>query len=289
MHARRACALSPADHAGGACDFAGLTGRIKEGPVGLFSNLTAGSLAAGVRNVVPIIKRIRTVSFSQYAEDLLIHHMHPLHHGFYVDVGAYHPLKFSNTYKLYLRGWRGITIEPNPDAVATFQAIRQHDRHLTIGVAGERSELTYYKFRDAKENTFDPAWAAGKPPGEAVEQVPIACLPLTEIFATYCSDRHVDLLSIDCEGRDLEVVQSLDWQRYRPTVVIVEDVEQFDAGIWATQAACATIRSFMVAQDYALASQAVFSSFYVDRHAFAPNGRDTGFRLDRTQLGALAL
>ena len=119
--------------------------------------------------------------------------------------------------------------------------------------------------------------------------MPVACQPLSEIFAVHCAPRPVDLLSIDCEGRDLEVVQSLNWQLYRPTVVIVEDVEQFDAGVWATQAACGEIRSYLARQDYALASQTVFSSFYVDRHAFAPNGRDKGFRLDRTQLKALAL
>ena len=256
--------------------------------MGLLGNLTVRSLAAGVGNILPVATRLRSVSFAQYAEDLILYHMSPQREGFYVDVGAYHPRQFSNTYKLYLKGWSGITIEPNPDAARAFHAIRPRDRHLTLGIAGEASTLTYYRFSNAEENTFDPAWAAGKGAAAAIAQVPVACQPLNEIFATHCAGRPVDLLSIDCEGRDFEVVQSLDWQRYRPTVVIVEDIEQFDAGIWDTQAACGSIRSYLTRQDYALASQTVFSSFYVDRRAFAPNGRSSGFRLDRTQLGALA-
>ena len=257
--------------------------------MGVFTNLSARTLGAGLRNAVPILRRIRTVSFAQYAEDLLIHHMHPLARGFYVDVGAYRPQEKSNTWKLYLKGWHGLTIEPNPDVAAAFRALRPRDRHLVAGIAAERSELTYHKFRNAEENTFAPAWAAGRGPANAVGQVKVACLPLAEIFATHCRDQPVDLLSIDCEGLDFEVIRSLDWQATRPTVVIVEDIEQFDAGISATEAACGSIRRFMVGQDYALASQAMFSSFYVDRRAFAQPARDSGFRLDRTQMGALAL
>ena len=51
-------------------------------------------------------------SFSQEGEDLLIDRMFDGQSvGFYVDVGAHHPTRFSNTYLLYLRGWRGINID----------------------------------------------------------------------------------------------------------------------------------------------------------------------------------
>src|SRR5215216_5256624 len=73
-------------------------------------------------------------------------------------------------------------------------------------------------------NTLDPAWAArqvkdyGEPQKESVE-----ILPLRELL-----DRHVPagtairLFSIDVEGLDHEVVESNDWQRYRPDVVFIE-------------------------------------------------------------------
>ena len=33
--------------------------------------------------------------------------------GFYVDVGAYHPIQRNNTMLLYLNGWEGINIDIN--------------------------------------------------------------------------------------------------------------------------------------------------------------------------------
>ena len=43
--------------------------------------------------------------------------------GFYVDIGAHHPKRFSNTYFFYKRGWSGITVEPNSDAIKLFKEI----------------------------------------------------------------------------------------------------------------------------------------------------------------------
>ena len=240
----------------------------------------------GLSGVLPVLQRIRSVSFAQYAEDVLLSHMYPQAKGFYVDVGAFHPKIHSNTYKLYLKGWSGLTIEPNPSAAAAFRHARPRDTHLTIGVADRPSDLTYYKFRNPAENTFDAARAAIVR-SEAVESVPVKCMPLNDVFEQYCRGRNVDLLSIDCEARDLQVVQSLDWRRHRPTLLIVEDFEQFETGASPAPGSSA-IRSFMLDEDYAAVSQAVFSFLYVDRRAFAQTGRQSGFRLDRSQLGQLA-
>jgi FkbM family methyltransferase len=239
------------------------------------------------RGVLPVLQRIKSVSFAMYAEDLLISHMRPQGRGFYVDVGAFHPQMHSNTYKLYLKGWSGLTIEPNPGVAETFRRARPRDAHLTLGIAEQESEMTYYQFRDGAQNTFD-AERAAELQAERVGEVAVKCMPLNEVFERHCRDRPVDLLSVDCEARDLEVVQSLDWRRHRPTMLIIEDFEQFEAG-GSPKPSSSAIRSFMLAHDYAVVSQAVFSFFYVDRHAFKKTDRTSGFRLDRSQLGLLGL
>jgi FkbM family methyltransferase len=253
---------------------------------GLISRLSHMRLKEGARSVVPILRRIPSMSFSFYAEDVLLPHMRPQSSGFYVDVGAFHPRVHSNTYKLYLKGWSGVTVEPNPDVAATFRSVRPRDQHLTIGIAEQGTSLICHKFRDAALNTFDAA-RANVVQSEKVGEITVTCLTLNDLFAQYCRGHHVDLLNVDCEGRDLDVIESLDWERHRPTVVIVEDFEQFEAGAHAVPRFSA-IRSFMLAQDYALASQAIFSFFYVDRRAFGRSDPDSGFRLDQSQLGLLA-
>jgi FkbM family methyltransferase len=237
------------------------------------------------RNVPAVSKHVR-VSFAQYAEDLILSQMRPQSRGFYVDVGAYHPRSGSNTYKLYLKGWTGITIEPNPDVVSSFKKMRPRDTHLTIGVSDATSELIYHKSAAANLNSFDPQWhqGVGVP---VLERLRIKCETLTNVLDRHRANQPIDLLSVDCEGYDMQVIESLDWSRYRPTVVIVEDLVEFCNGTKTTGPS--PIRSFMLDREYALASQAMFSYFYVDRLAFGRSRSGEGFRLDDSQLCGLGL
>jgi len=67
------------------------------------------------RPLKPYLAAMGSHTYGQYGEDALVFSaLKPSRRGFYVDVGAYDPLEGSNTYKLYQRGWRGLTIEPNP-------------------------------------------------------------------------------------------------------------------------------------------------------------------------------
>lgn len=61
------------------------------------------------------------LSFSQEGEDMLLDRFFMNQKdGFYVDVGAHHPERFSNTNYYYLRGWRGINIEADPSLMKEF-------------------------------------------------------------------------------------------------------------------------------------------------------------------------
>ena len=57
--------------------------------------------------------------------------------GFYIDAGAQHPYRFSSTLTLYRRGWKGINIEPTPDAMSLFKIFRRRDINLNVGVRAE--------------------------------------------------------------------------------------------------------------------------------------------------------
>ena len=58
-------------------------------------------------------KKINTNFYSQFGEDKILNELIPnkFTNGFYVDVGCFHPKKYSNTYILFRRGWRGINID----------------------------------------------------------------------------------------------------------------------------------------------------------------------------------
>lgn len=236
------------------------------------------------RSFVPLLRRFKTTSFSQYGEDVLLRQLLPQERGFYIDVGAGHPWEHSNTYRLYLRGWSGITVEPNVSAAALFKRMRPRDTHLTLGISATASQLTYYRFKDPFLNTFDGNRLA-KPQGDPVDQVAVDCTPLRQVVSTYCPDALIDLLSVDCEGLDYEVLASLDWDVSRPSVIIVEDFQQFFAV--GRDSTPSRLRTYLQDLDYAPVAQCIFSFIYVDTTAFRQPGRSTGFRLDQSQVRGL--
>jgi hypothetical protein len=74
-------------------------------------------------------------SYSQEGEDRVLAHVLDIGRrdpGFYVDVGAHHPQRFSNTYAFYLAGWRGLNIEPRPGSLSLFQRLRPRDINLNL-------------------------------------------------------------------------------------------------------------------------------------------------------------
>ena len=167
-------------------------------------------------------------SFSSAGEDMMLRHLlgSDKMSGFYVDVGAFHPTLFSNTYFFYLNGWRGINLEARPGSKKLFDKVRPRDTNLEIGISRERGELTYYFIAEnSPMNSFSPDFLKQIRMLEHVKQkIPIATLPLAEVFERHLPPgQAIDFMNVDVEGHDLEVLESNDWLRFRPKVIVVED------------------------------------------------------------------
>jgi FkbM family methyltransferase len=165
--------------------------------------------------------------YSQTGEDAILAHLLFDHgSGFYVDVGAFHPVQYSNTYYFYRRGWTGINIEPTPGQIDLFKKLRPRDINLACAVAKNEGHILLTTFEDAalnsaKKQIIDQhvrTWQL-RTTGEIAVQ---AC-PLAEILQTYMpSGRELSFLSVDVEGMELDVLESNDWDRFRPLFVAVE-------------------------------------------------------------------
>ncbi len=172
------------------------------------------------------------VSYAQQGEDMILHCLFQgWRTGFYVDVGAYHPTRFSNTYFFYQRGWRGINIDAMPGSMDAFRQARPEDVNLECAIAADRVPRTYYRFDEPAVNGFSrelsEARASGghfRPTGQ--EEIPT--MTLAEVLEAHLPPgRGIDFLSVDVEGLDLDVLRSNDWSKYRPTVVVAEDTGVF--------------------------------------------------------------
>ena len=170
-------------------------------------------------------KRGASLSFAQEGEDRIINRLFDGGPAFYVDVGAHHPVRFSNTFLLYLRYWRGINIDAMPGSMAAFDKIRKRDINLEVGVGTAAKLEPLLVFDEPALNTFDPQSAARNQAAghRVVKELDVDIRPLSDLLAQHLpADVDFGLLSVDVEGRDLDVLESNDWDRFRPRVVCCE-------------------------------------------------------------------
>lgn len=175
------------------------------------------------------ILRESIVSFSQNGEDIVISSV--LYNdrdnkGMFLDIGAHHPYRFSNTYMLYLQGWRGINIDPNSEFIELFKKYRPGDQSHAVAVGTKSGTARYYKYEEGAYNNIrsdeeDQAWG-GHPPSRLVSEEIVSCMPIQQILEENVGAKKFDLLNIDIEGKDLEVLQAIDFTRFRPKVITVE-------------------------------------------------------------------
>jgi len=146
--------------------------------------------------------------------------------GFYVDVGAGHPVFDNVSFAFYLAGWRGITVEPNPALAALGRAVRPRD-HLHEGLAGAAAgEATLYLQREFHGLSTTVAEHARQAEKEVSRQAEALTLPVTTL-AALCAQHApagFEFLKVDVEGAEADVLAGADWQRWRPRVVLVEAV-----------------------------------------------------------------
>lgn len=169
-------------------------------------------------------------SYAQEGEDLILRRIFgDQAEGFYVDVGAHHPTRFSNTYIFYRAGWSGINIEPNPAIQSLFLSRRPRDVTLGFGVNDQAAILRYYEFNDSALNTFDETLMDWRLKNTQYKMTGYLDIPVerldTLLSLALPQGREIDFLSIDVEGLDLNVLKSNDWQRFRPKCVLIEALQ----------------------------------------------------------------
>lgn len=166
--------------------------------------------------------------WSQEGEDKILQRMFERQpKGFYVDVGAHHPKRFSNTYLFYRLGWRGINIDAMPGSMSLFRKYRPRDINIELGVGREEGRLDYYLFNEPALNGFSRKVSVARNKEDTAYRVKevkkIDVRPLSVILDQYLPDgQEIDFLSVDVEGWDYNVLASNDWQRFRPKVVLAE-------------------------------------------------------------------
>jgi len=155
--------------------------------------------------------------------------------GVFLDIGAHDGITYSNTYFFEKeRSWTGICIDPNPDVFQKL-VVNRHCICENCAIATEEKQLVYRKvngqyfsemlggileFMDTEhierinreiENHVECS----------IEDIPVECKRLDSILSKYAMNK-IDYLSIDTEGAEYEILQSLDFDKLNIRLISVE-------------------------------------------------------------------
>jgi FkbM family methyltransferase len=200
------------------------------------------------------------LSFAQEGEDMVLRRLFEGRGtGTYVDVGAHHPWRFSNTYWFYRQGWSGLNIDATPGSMHAFRRARPRDRNVEAAVAGAARTITFFAFDEPAMNTFDPAAVEhAKAAGcRVVEERELRTTTLAELLREHLPGGRIDFLSVDVEGFDAEVLGSNDWDAFAPEVVLAEvRVETLD------EVQASPVAQVLGSQGYVLFSKLVNTAIF---------------------------
>jgi FkbM family methyltransferase len=167
----------------------------------------------------------QTISYAQRYEDLhLMRCFGAQAAGFYIDIGAGHPVYDNVSFAFYLRGWRGITVEPNPWLAQLSDAVRPRDTRIRSLIGAVEGEATYYLVEDFHGLSTTVERHARAAHSEFGKRSRAMTMPVTTL-RTVC-ERHapeaIDFLKVDVEGAERTVIEGGDWRRFRPKVLVLE-------------------------------------------------------------------
>ncbi len=199
------------------------------------------------------------VSYAQHGEDVVLHRaLKQIREGFYVDVGAHHPVDLSVTKAFYDRGWHGINIEPEDECYQRLAQQRTRDINLQVMVSDSDGSAEFNEVLGTGLSTQNHELAltyAQK--GYEVRKKQIRICTLEKLFEQY-SEGEIHFLKIDVEGTEEKVIKGLLLDRHRPWVIVVEATEPL-----TTKRSDESISSYLASKNYRHALFDGLNSFYV--------------------------
>lgn len=200
-------------------------------------------------------------SFAQEGEDIILANLFEgKKDGFFIDIGAYHPLRYSNTAMLYNLGWRGINIDPSPGVKELFDECRPEDLSIEVAVGEASGKANLFIFGEGAFNTMNPNRAGylnTETRFKSQEEKTVEIKRLDEILTEHYRDKPIDFMSIDVEGYEMAVVKSNDWQKFRPRILLVENL--------TSEKNNKDIVSFLEKEDYGFLLRTARNYFFQDR------------------------
>tara|TARA_B100000035_G_scaffold313721_1_gene328100 strand:- start:1840 stop:2613 length:774 start_codon:yes stop_codon:yes gene_type:complete len=200
-------------------------------------------------------------SYGATGEDVLINKIFKNKiDGYFVDVGALHPINGSLTYNLSKRGWKGLNIDLLKENLILFNFFRKKDKNINLAISKNKGVINAYIFeRGSGVNTTNKKWADKwkKEIGKNYSILKIKKDSLNNVLSFYKIDKKFELLNIDVEGHEIDVLKGINLKNIRPKIITIEIHVKKTEQIFKTE-----IYKLLKKNNYELISQYYQTSFF---------------------------
>ena len=239
----------------------------------LASRIDSMLATSNLGQLVGIMERVwekKRASYSSHAEDLIVDSLFARHKFItghqltfsYIDIGAWRPIRGSNTYFFYKQGRRGTVVEPNPNLAGLWKSVRPDDVLIPFACSNQ-DKIEFLEFdKLAPSNTGNLDFAKEISESQSISiqgQYSVDALSLHEIVSQHLNlfpDRFI--LDLDIEGDDFSVLEKFDLAgAFRPIVILIEDHYEF--GLHRSP-----ITRYLHEMNYALVARTIITSIFID-------------------------
>lgn len=206
----------------------------------------------------------------------------------YLDIGAFEPVRSSNTYFLYRMGSRGSIVEPNPYLVNLWKSSRPGDYLISAACGtGKKAALLIFG-ANAESNTTSGSFAKGITAQQRVEvskQIEVDVYSLDELISLHRERFNQEfLIDLDVEGLDYEVLVNCDFLAGKPTILLVEDFHRDEA------TGVSEIHELVTKKGFCLYGRSINTAIYLDRHStlFKTFSKDLDMSGEKIEMNSTA-
>lgn len=225
---------------------------------------------AHIRRIIQQIHKDAVISYAQEGEDIIIHRAFKhlkITKPTYLDIGAHHPTRLSNTYLFYTRGFSGVCVEPNPQLAKLFRKKRRRDIMLEVAIGTSTGNVTLHIVSDTSLSTVSDTQAiyfSGTSKHHITKNITVPQMTIMDVVHKYFT-HPPSLISIDIEGLDFEVLKTINLNKYRPAVFCIETLTYDEHG---GQRKLNEINEYMERYHYFQFADTFINTIFVDLYAW---------------------
>ena len=197
-------------------------------------------------NKFPIFKKfyyfyniyIRNYKFlnngSQFGEEkFVLGFFNKKYKGKFVDIGCFHPTRHNNTFEMYKLGWKGINIDLNFLTIELFNYFRTKDININAAISdSEIVKKLYFVDELNTQNTLEKNHLTFLKNHHNVSENEISLREIKTKRLDKILDNYefydIDFMNIDVEGHELNILDSINFTKYKIKFICIEMIEHND-------------------------------------------------------------